>query len=94
MSKKPVSRFSEDSLSAYGCGDVLSEINENADIVTNASGGTTPATPATPFTPQIGETIATLVILVSQAYDEFSANLGNPGKHCTATVECQNNCRH
>lgn len=92
MNKRPISRFSEKSLSAYGCGDVLSEINENVDIVNNASGGTTPITPATPFTVEIGQTIATITILVSIGYDNLSNNLGNPGKYCTATVECQNNC--
>lgn len=62
-----------------GCGDIWSEIDENVDIIENVSGGS--------------ESTAMLTLSIYVGYEKLSQKMGNKGSICTATVECQNNCR-
>lgn len=74
MKKNPINRNMD-----MGCGDIWSEINENADIVENVSGGT--------------ESTAIIALSIYVGYEQLSIKFGNKGSVCTGTVECQNNCR-
>ena len=82
MSKNPIVRNKNLTNVQKDCnyGNIWGEIDENVDIINSVSGGTY-------------ESTALITLGIYIGYEKLSIALGNPGDICTATVECQNNCR-
>lgn len=80
MSKNPILRRKLGEKTNNICGDVLEEIKQNNEIVEAIEDEVSG-----------GDWVTTLVQGTIGCLGSWV--LGNPGKICTWTVECQNNCR-